>query len=352
MFCVCQTKGASTLPPSTVDPLDPYLDRQSVQNSCTSFQEDDSIINPQSFDIDVQIGLKVPDDTPTGTWDEKWYTVPGNNGRFDLGLKYVEPNCFDQDFYIITWQAHNVAASILRGAKVSLPPSIATTFESSMERLDPTTKDRIAFENSSFRREFEALKAARKAASPSLRTANSAATVTTQTGQATPLDCIKTCGDSLDIKCLANTPPDQLKIKGLRDKILATHANSTVATTDILSIFGLSSDPCARGDTRIDPASNVANDGQICVYPIVLSNASQQPVASLQIGRNLSGQASAAASNNANISFFKPLERPTLAFSQSPLQNDFGGSVLQIAADNNGVYFNTPNGCVLLQVLP
>ena len=346
LFCTCQKKGSGAGPPPPVTEHDPYLDRIPVQNSCTSFQERDVIVNPHKAALDVQIGFKVPDGSATGSWDQVWYTVPAG-GRKDLGLKYISPNCFDQDFFIQTWQEHRGAN--LDGTRVSLAQPVVS-LETALNVLDPSARARVEIQSTEFYQVHKRFSTQVQAQRSDL--AGSTVPIKHELVQLSRLNCLQVCHDSLDLRCLSNRPPDQDKIFKLRDKILSTRANSVVATADILAIFGMSNDPCARGKTNVDSSSHVSNDGGICSYPIVLNASDKTPVAAFVIARNLSGEASGSPSKNVTLTFFKPYERPSLLFSKSAIQNDYGGSVFELSADSQGVYFGTPNSCVALQVSP
>lgn len=347
--CKCQGP-ASPSPRSPIDPRDPALLRVPVQNGCTSFQEHDYVLNFNNFEIDVLIGYQEPNGDAAGA--EAWYTVSANattvGSARDLGLKYVDPNCFDKDYFIKTWQSHTAGAARLAGARVSLPTA-STPLESVVQSLDPNSRARVEAQLARFHNETASLLSKRvshDASSPEVKS-----NVQTGTRLAARLDCPTICNDPTDFRCLASTPPDGSKTAQLRDRILATGSNSSVRTLDLLKIFGLNNDPCSRGDTSVDGSRRIQNDGNICAYLIRLKKTDANPVASFQIGRNISGYA-ASTPKGTSVAFTKPNEIPAFIFGQNVLNDDYGGSVLAISADAGAVYINTVKGCISLQVAP
>jgi hypothetical protein len=321
-----------------------------VQNSCTSFQEHDYIQNFNNFEIDVLIGYQEPGGDAGGA--EAWYTVPANattvSAAKDLGLKYVDPNCFDKDYWIKTWQAHTAGTARLAGAHVSLP-TVSTPLESVVQSLDPNSRARVEAQLARFHDETARLLPARAPHNSSSTEVKSE--VRTEIKLAARLDCPTICNDPTDFRCLASTPPEGAKTAQLRDRILSTGSNSSVKTFELLKIFGLNNDPCSRGDTSVDGSRRVQNDGNICAYLIRLKKTDASPVAAFQIGRNISGYA-ASTPKGTSVAFTKPNEMPAFIFGQNVLNNDYGGSVLAISADAGAVYINTVKGCISLQVAP
>jgi hypothetical protein len=351
--CDCQGP-TSTSPQSPTNPFDPSLIRESVLNGCTSFQEHDYILNPNKFDLDVLIGYREPDGTATGSSTEAWYTVSANattiGTAYDLGLKFTDPNCFDRDYFIKTWQAHLTGATRLVGAHLSLPAiGVSTPLETVVQSLDPASRERISARLTQFQNAVASYVAKRtpNKSSPS----DTKPLVRTETRVAARLDCPSICNDPTDFRCFSTTPPDGSRTAMLRDKILATSSNSTIKTADLLTIFGLSNDPCSRGDTSVDSSQRIQNDGEICAYPILITKTDRKPVAAFHIGRNISGYASGNA-KAASVAFTKPNELPSFIFGQNVLNDDYGGKVLAISADTGAVYINTVRGCVALQVAP
>jgi hypothetical protein len=348
ILCECHPAGSVTTPADGNPPGEPYLSRQTISGECTSFQEEDYIVNPQLRDVDVLVGFKVP---PDGTWDEVWYTV-SSSGSYDLGRKYSSPNCFDRDFFIKTWRYHQEGTAFLAGAHISMPIiGPGSSYEAVEQSLDPISQERTRSLRSLFQNHFDAF-ALTLASRGTSRSTSAAPSIRTETRRVVRLDCARVCRDALDFRCFASTPPDRSKIIGLRDRILAMRPNSRLPTEDLLRIFGLNSDPCSRSSTSVDASGHVQNDGQICAYPILLQRTDTNPVAALHIGRNVNGE-SIAGAGGVSVMFNRPMALPTLLFSQSALQGDYGGKVLEMSADQDGVYMNTSAGmCVALRVTP
>jgi hypothetical protein len=352
IFCVCQNNSNVTIPVETPGAGDPYLFRQTITGGCTGFQEEDYIFNPQASAVDVLIGFMVEDGTPYGHSDEGWYTVSplatNVSSATDLGLKYSSPNCFDQDFFIKTWQFHASGTARLTNAKMSMALAMPdTSYDDAVALLRPTARERQKIMAARFHDDYNKT-IARTAPKSANETSVSPSGILTSTALVKRLDCATLC-HSGDSRCLRNLPPDTQKITALRDKILATKVNSNLPSTDILRIFGLNTDPCARGRTSVDGSAHVQNDGEICAYPLLLEKKDRKPVAALHIGHNMSGVA-IVSSGGTSILFNKPMELPVLAFANDITEGDYGGIVLGISADSRGVYLNTNNACVSLLV--
>ena len=348
LFCVCQKKASSTIPGKP--PVGgPYLSYRAYNDGNCIFQSERFIFNPLSQAVDVKIGYQVEDGTLLGRTEYAWHTVrpfaTDYSTSYKLGFAYVGTKCFDVDYFISNWTIHKAGTLDLVAAKISLKDvNENSSYEALVSALDPIStaffvdsQTKLTNIISSLAPQFETVKQL-SAELPQIK--RSVRVVSKR-------QCSILCQQG-DPACLRNRP-DVTKVIALRDKVLAVSGETLLKSQDLISIFGLSNDPCNRQDIQVNGLGIVRNVGEICSYPLVLANSDTTPLAAMGVGQNIEGIALKSTSDT-QIVFNKYYAMPHLTFVSSVLNQEYGGRILSISADQRGVYFNTADGCVSMEI--
>lgn len=163
------------------------------------------------------------------------------------------------------------------------------------------------------------------------------------------LDCPKECNTgSPSINCLKGTPPDQAQIVRIHDSLMKPISGKEVEVSDIERIVGGSAVNCMRDNLKLT-ATGGLNSGESCAYPFFLNPNEALPSIVLHVPTTVS--ANRAKKNNLSIMDFDAIgEAPYLAFRAKRINDFWGGRVLNITTDADGVYYQTGGGCIALEI--
>lgn len=342
LFCVCQKKTPPApvqLPRPTETPGSPYLDFAWEATPSCGTNRRYYLLNSANTKLAVKVTRKVRGQDKRA---ESEYTVNANAllraDGVDLGLEALESDCFDQDFTISTWRQ----------------PQHATAKESALARLDESKV--ILLERQRYEvAQLETHKVASGgptslpllfAQLPNV-TVHSNAQVTQAMTEYQPIDCAKACEANDGAQCpLRGFPPDQDKLKSLRDRLRSPPQGTEYKAADIYTVFGLTKSSCNRSDAPLIN-NKVYNNGQYCSLPMLLRQTETDPKIALHLPTAVKGDR-VMRSTSAGISFGAGTAQPILLFAEADLQGDFGGNVSEATASDKGVYYQTSGGCIFV----
>lgn len=156
------------------------------------------------------------------------------------------------------------------------------------------------------------------------------------------IDCIDHCGkgDEFCLSASVPSPYDRMLnrfVEGLIDA-----KPSSITKRSLTKTFGLTSDPCNRGDTDLR-GGRVRNTGDEC---IVAAEAKQGDLrAALVMPKVLEGSWS-LKNDLIAVEFTNQTFAPFLRFNDPPTEDDFGGYVRRALLSRTSVIMETANACV------
>ncbi|MFP3588570.1 hypothetical protein SCB29_33800 [Paraburkholderia sp. SIMBA_055] len=164
------------------------------------------------------------------------------------------------------------------------------------------------------------------------------------------LNCPVECngGPTPSLHCLKGTPADQAGIKKMRDSLQEPIQGDAIKSSDIQRIFGKTSNNCRREEIKIHGKALI-NNGGICAYPFYFNDNDKVPSVVLHVPQTLSATRLAKADLSA-IEFPAVAEMPVLVFRDADINDVWGGSVVAISVDGNGIYYQTTGGCIALDI--
>lgn len=162
------------------------------------------------------------------------------------------------------------------------------------------------------------------------------------------LDCSKECnGPTPSLMCLKGTPPDQVQVKAIRDQLQKPLVSDKLLISDVQAVIGKAVG-CKREDVKLT-ATGALSNGEPCAYPFYFKEKDSEP----SIVVHYPATVSANRVNQHNLSaleFKAPAETPVLYFRNKAINEDWGGKVVRISSDDNGVYYQTTGGCIALEI--
>lgn len=162
-------------------------------------------------------------------------------------------------------------------------------------------------------------------------------------------DCQAVCDGNDSLRCpIKGFPPDQEKLKSVRDRLRQSTSKPEYSAADIYTIFGLTKDSCSREDVKA-AGVKVFNKGQYCAFPMFLREQDKDPAISVHFPESVRGR-KVSGSDAGGIAFSDGVSQPTLIFRDQELHHDFGGIVTDAIASDRGVYYQTTNTCIFLGV--
>lgn len=273
--------------------------------------------------------------------DKRDYTIQGNRTSratgIDLGYEEEGKDCRDKDFMLAGWRE----------------PGHASVADSAFAILESTSDVLYASRDAT----IEELQVTRVAALGGLPagygegpriTFHQKSKIVKELKSPAPRDCVQLCDAKDPVNCpVRGYPPDQEKLKGVRDRLRRPMSTGTYTASDVYEIFGLTKAACARTDAQVVKAK-VFNTGDYCAFPTFIQDSDSEPAASLHIPGAVKAEKLLISDATAGLAFNAGAGVPTLLFRSVDLNADFGGVVTQAVGGDRGVYYQTLTSCIYL----
>lgn len=165
-------------------------------------------------------------------------------------------------------------------------------------------------------------------------------------------NCRAVCRDFASGDCLLppleHSASELLAQLGKLRELALTNKSGSLKQVAIMKIFGLTDDPCHRGDTQIvgGKIKNVGQSSCALKAALPLPNTTKNGI-TLLIPALAVGDISFEASM-VSIDFSDVNAAPFLRLEDDDLQRDWGGVVHSITASPGAVLVGTDNGCIML----
>ncbi|WP_148213073.1 hypothetical protein [Methylocella silvestris] len=133
----------------------------------------------------------------------------------------------------------------------------------------------------------------------------------------------------------------------LRNHVVIQH-DGVIKKSDVMNIFHVDGDGCNRGDTFINNGQ-IENSGEGDCYlsaELPVQDVKEKGV-SLYMPIHVIGAVNING-RSIDLKFSDRKSAPLLNFDDGGLQNEWGGAVRSISADQTRVMFGTDTGCIML----
>lgn len=338
LFCECRKKpsGPYFTPTPTLKEGSPTFDFVWEEKYGCSLNRHYYILNSNDHDMYAKVSRKTYGSSNRS--ETEYYLKANSNSRssgLDIGYEEIKVGneCFDQDFTLNSY----------RRAKDT------NGFETAFARLDESKNELIQRHQSKVLGIEKALNALTLSKSniPSnkIKTYSDAKIVENVRIQNT-LDCEIECDSTSSSNCaIKGYPPDQSKLRSIRDKIRLPKNDGELPAADIYSIFGLVKTSCERTNITTK-SSKIYNQGQYCSFPMYIHATDTTPITAIHFPNNVKGERIVKSNGTSGIAFNAGYGNPILLFTDEDLQADFGGVITEVLASDKGIYYQTVSGCM------